>query len=249
VRASSVAKCSFSFAAFYLGAATILGSQATTSKPSEDGLTGQVEAARMTRDEAQLNLLKAEFEKRTAGSSCDARCYYELGRVELYIADVCELRKDKKAAAAATDRGIEAAQHALQHDEKSADVHALLGDLYAHKITYGAAMFTGPKYGPKINDEIATGMALDDKNPRVWATQGRKFLMAPKMFGGDVVKAIESFKKSLEFDQLQAETWSWLARAYKKRDDSAKANEAIQKALQLEPQNPIVKAAANDIGR
>jgi len=222
--------------------------QGTTNKPIEDAPAGKVEAARTTRDETQLNLLKAEFEKRIAGSSCDARCYYEFGRTQLYLADAYELRKEKKNAAAATDRGIEMTQHSLQLDGKSADTHALLGDLYAHRITYGAAMLTGPKYGPKINDEIAKGMTLDDKNPHVWATQGRKFLMAPKMFGGDSAKSIESFKKSLELDGSQAETWSWLARAYKKQGDSTQANEAIQKALQLEPQNPIVKAAANEIG-
>jgi tetratricopeptide (TPR) repeat protein len=169
--------------------------------------------------------------------------------VELYLADACELRKDKKSASAATDHGIELALRSLQLNEKSADAHALLGDLYAHKITYGAAMFSGPKFGPKINEEIAKGMAADDRNPRIWATQGRKFLMAPKMFGGDAAKAIESFKKSLELDGSQAETWSWLARAYKKQADNTKAKEAIEKALQLEPQNPIVKTATSEIAR
>ncbi|HJZ65993.1 MAG TPA: tetratricopeptide repeat protein [Candidatus Acidoferrum sp.] len=246
--ANSAAKYSLVFASLCLSIVAMADAQGTTNKPIEEALAGKVEAARATRDETQLNLLKAEFEKRIAGSSCEARCYYESGLVQLYLADAYELRKEKKAAAAATDRGIEVAQHSLRLDEKSADTHALLGDLYAHRITYGAAMFTGPKYGPKISEEIAKGMALDDKNPRIWATQGRKFLMAPKMFGGDVGKAIESFKKSLAQDGSQAETWSWLARAYKKQGDSTNAKEAVQKALQLEPQDPIVKAAASDIG-
>jgi len=248
LRAKSVAKYSLILAAFCLSVAAMAYAQGKTNKPTEDALAGKMEAARVTRDETQLNLLKAEFEKRIAGSSCDGRCYYEFGRMQLYLADAYELRKEKKAASAAADRGIEMTQHSLQLDEKSADAHALLGDLYAHKITYGVAMFTGPKYGPKINDEITKGMALDDKNPLVWATQGRKLLMAPKMFGGDLSKSIESFKKSLELDGSQAETWSWLARAYKKQGDSTKANEAMQRALQLESQNPIVKTAANEIG-
>ena len=240
---SLVVTCSFMGAALWSWAVA----QDTAPKTAEDTLAAQVENVRMTRDEAQLGALKAEFEKRVAANGCDARCAYEQARVQLYLADAYELRKDKKLAAAATDRGIEIAQHSLQLNDKSADTHALLGDLYAHRITYGVAMFTGPKYGPKINDEIARGMALDDKNTRVWATQGRKFLMAPKMFGGDTAKAIESFRKSLEFDGGQAETWSWLARAYKKQGDKAKANEAIQKARQLEPQNPMVKAAAEEV--
>lgn len=57
-------------------------------------------------------------------------------RVQFYLADAYDLRKEKKLAAAATDRGIEAAQHSLQLNEKSADTHALLADLYAHRIGY-----------------------------------------------------------------------------------------------------------------
>ncbi|HWZ98092.1 MAG TPA: tetratricopeptide repeat protein [Candidatus Dormibacteraeota bacterium] len=220
--------------------------QAQARISSEDVLARAVESARITRDEGQLNSLKAEFEKRVAQNNCEARCYYEQARVQLYLSDVFDLRKDKKQAAAATDRGIDTALHSLQMNEKSADTHALLADLYAHRVGYGG-MFAGPKYGPKINDEVVKGIALDDKNPRVLASQGRRFLMAPKMFGGDVTKAIETFQKSLELDGSQAETWSWLARAYKKQGDSAKANQAMQKAMQLEPQNPMVKAAAAEI--
>ena len=84
-------------------------------------------------------------------------------------------------------------------------------------------------------------MALDDKNPRVWASLGRQYLMAPKMFGGDTGKAIESFQKSLALDPAQDETWVWLAKAYQKHGDKAKAQEAVQHALQLNPQSGSAK--------
>jgi Flp pilus assembly protein TadD len=80
-------------------------------------------------------------------------------------------------------------------------------------------------------------MALDDKNPRVWASTGRKYLMSPKAFGGDTSKAIECFKKSLTLDPNQDETWVWLAKAYDKQSDKANAREAIQHALQLNPRS------------
>jgi tetratricopeptide (TPR) repeat protein len=224
-------------------------SQTAAVKQTEDVFANRVESARVMRAEAQLGALKTEFEKRATANSCNAQCVYEQALVQLYLADAYELRKDKKQAAAATDLGIEIALHSAQLDDKSADTHALLGDLYAHRITYGVGMFAGPKYGPKINDEIAKGMALDAKNARIWATQGRKFLMAPKMFGGDVAQAIESFRKSLEIDGNQAETWSWLARAYKKQGDGPKAKEALDKAMKMEPQNPMVKLAAQETAR
>jgi len=66
-------------------------------------------------------------------------------------------------------------------------------------------------------------MALDDKNPRVWASLGRQYLMTPKMFGGDVPKAIESFQKSLAFDTSPDETWVWLAKAFQKQGDTSQS--------------------------
>jgi Tfp pilus assembly protein PilF len=98
-------------------------------------------------------------------------------------------------------------------------------------------MLLGPRFGPKIGEENKRAMALDDKNPRVWASTGRQYLMAPKTFGGDVSKAIDSFKKSLTLDPNQDETWVWLAKAYEKQSDKANARDAIQHALQLNPQS------------
>jgi Tfp pilus assembly protein PilF len=74
----------------------------------------------------------------------------------------------------------------------------------------------------------ARAMALDDKNPRVWASLGRQYLLAPKMFGGDVSKAVETVEKSVALDAQQDETHVWLAKAYRKHGDKAKAQEAIQ---------------------
>ena len=229
-----------------LVATPVVISQTAATQEKNDELASRVETARATRDEAQLGVLKSELDQRAGQNACDARCYYELARVDFYLADAADLKKDKKQGQAATERAIEAAQHALQLDDKSADAHALLAELYAHRIGYGG-MFAGPKFGPKVKDEVAKAMALGDKNPRVWQSDGIKLLMAPKMFGGDLPKAIESLKKSLELDGTQAETWCWLARAYKKQGDAAKTNESMQKALQLEPQNPMVKAAAAEM--
>jgi Tfp pilus assembly protein PilF len=67
------------------------------------------------------------------------------------------------------------------------------------------------------------------------------------MFGGDVPKAIESFQKSLAIDSLQDETWVWLAKAFQKQGDRAKARDAVQHAVALNPDSPWVKNAANSL--
>lgn len=204
---------------------------------ADDPLAAPLESARRKRDPGQLESLRTLLEQRLSQNPNDAVGQYELAAVESFLADVAEMRKDKKAAATAVDKAIEAAQRSVQLNDKSADAHSLLADLYGRKIGLSGGMFAGPRFGPKANEENKRAMALDDKNPRVWASTGRKYLMSPKAFGGDTSKAIECFKKSLTLDPNQDETWVWLAKAYDKQSDKANAREAIQHALQLNPRS------------
>jgi tetratricopeptide (TPR) repeat protein len=226
--------------AFLLMASLVVGmmpSDFVAVAQADDPLAAPLESARRKRDPAQLESLRTQLEQRLSQNPNDAVSQYELATVESFLADVAEMRKDKKAAATAVDKAIEAAQRSIQVNEKSADSHSLLADLYGRKIGLGAGMFLGPRFGPKIGEENKRAMALDDKNPRVWASTGRQYLMSPKTFGGDVSKAIDSFKKSLTLDPNQDETWVWLAKAYEKQSDKANARDAIQHALQLNPQS------------
>lgn len=215
---------------------------AVRAQSLEDPLAASIEAARRTRDESQLQTLKTQLEQRVAQNPKDFQGQYALGLVHSYLIDVYESKKDKKGASASVDRAIEAAQRAVQLNDKSADAHSLLGDLYGRKISLSNPMFAGPKYGPKADEEDKRAVAFDDKNAHVWAVMGRKYLMTPKMFGGDVSKAIDSFQKSLAIDPSQDESWAWLAKAYQKQGDKAKARDAVQHALQLNPQSQFAKS-------
>src|ERR1700694_510468 len=231
----------------YIALLSIASTVPACASAADDPLGAAVEAARKTHDEKQLQSLKAQLEQMIAQNPDDAGLYLDLARVQEYFLDVYEMRKDKKAAGEAADKAIDAAQRSIQLNDKSADAHSLLADLYGRKISLGNAMFAGPKFGPKVKEENAKAMALDDKNPRVWASLGRQYLMTPKMFGGDVTKAIDSFQKSLAIDSSQDETWVWLARAFQKQGDRAKARDAVQHAVALNPDSPWVKNAANSL--
>jgi tetratricopeptide (TPR) repeat protein len=214
---------------------------------ADDPLGAAVEAARKTHDEKQLQSLKGQLEQSIVQNPNDAGIYLDLARVHEYFLDVYEMRKDKKAAGEAVDKAIDVAQRSIQLNDKSADAHSLLADLYGRKISLGNPMFAGPKFGPKVKEENAKAMALDDKNPRVWASLGRQYLMTPKMFGGDVSKAIESFQKSLAIGTSQDETWVWLAKAFQKQGDMSKARDAVQHALLLNPESRFAQAAAASV--
>jgi len=186
-------------------------------------------------------------EQTIAQNPNDVGSYLNLARVQEYFADLYDMRKDKKAAGVAVDKAIDAAQRSIHLQDNSADAHSLLADLYGRKISLGNAMFAGPKFGPKVKEENAKAVALDDKNARVWASLGRQYLMTPKTFGGDVAKAIESFKKSVALDPQQDETYVWLAKAYHRQGDKAKARDALQHALALNPDSSWVKDAAKSL--
>jgi hypothetical protein len=59
-------------------------------------LHSAVEAARKTREEAQLQSLKAQIEQKIAQDSKDADSYLDLARVNAYLADVHEMRRTRK---------------------------------------------------------------------------------------------------------------------------------------------------------
>jgi len=216
---------------------------------ADDPFAAAVEAARKTHDEKQLRSVKTQLEQKSAESPNDAGLYLNLARVQGYFADVYETRKDKKAAGDAVDRAIDAAQRSIELNDKSADAHSVLADLYGRKIGLGNGMFAGPKFGPKVKEENAKAMALDDKNPRVWASLGRQYLVAPKMFGGDVAKAVESFQKSLAINPAQDETWVWLGKACQKQGDTGKARDAVQHALLLNPESRFAQATAASLAK
>lgn len=121
-----------------------------------------------------------------------------------------------------------------------ADVHALLADLYESKIGYGG-MLAAMRYGSKNEAETQRALQLDRNNPRAYAVLGRRQLYSPKMFGGGVNQAIESFRKSTIVDPHYDEGFVWLAIAYNKKEDLTDTRMALNKPLRLNSRSAIVK--------
>jgi len=66
------------------------------------------------------------------------------------------------------------------------------------------------------------------------------------MFGGDVEKAIESFRKSTQLDPRFDETYVWLAIALRKKGDATGADQALQEALRLNPRSMFARQTAGN---
>jgi tetratricopeptide (TPR) repeat protein len=227
--------------AVFLTITTQIWSQADPAL--EQGLR-LLEEGRTTLNDATLTQARDYFAKLTQVHADDAAYFYELARVDQYRYQAYLQQGDKKNAERGLDSAIAEVQQSIKLNDNSADAHSLLADLYGQKIGMGVGMFAGPKFGPKVKAENERAMALDAKSPRVYASLGRQYYMAPKMFGGDNDKAIESFRKSTELDPQSDETYVWLAMALRKKGDAAGADQALRTALKLNPESVFAQKTA-----
>jgi tetratricopeptide (TPR) repeat protein len=200
-----------------------------------------LEEGRTTLTDKSLGEARDHFLKLTQKNPGSAVYLYELARVDYYRCNSADGRGDKKDAMAAMDAAISEALQSLKVNEASADAHSLLADLYGRRIGLGGFM-AGAHFGPKVAAENKRAVELEANNPRVLASLGRQYLQAPKMFGGDVDKAVASLQKSLQLDPKADETLIWLAIAERKKGDTAAANQALDQALQLNPRSVFAQS-------
>jgi tetratricopeptide (TPR) repeat protein len=200
----------------------------------------QLDVARSTLDETALIAVQQIFERCIQQSAARSRCYYDLGRTDSYLVDIKECHRDKQGALQSLDSAIENTQRSINLDGSFADAHALLADLYGRKIGYGG-MLTGMRLGPKADTKTKRTLQLDPNDPRIYAVLGRRQLYSPRIFGGDIDKAIDSFRKSTKLDPHYDESFVWLAIAYAKKGDSNSAKAAVDEALRLNNRNVIAQ--------
>lgn len=214
---------------------------AQSADPAREQGLQLLEEGRTTLEDNALANARDHFTKLTQQHRDNADYFYELARVNAYRCEAYAAHGEKKKAESALDEAIANVQQSLQLNEKSADAHSLLADLYGRKISFGVGMFAGPKFGPKVKAENKRAQELDANNARVFASLGRQYLNAPKMFGGDVDKAIESFRKSTQLDPNSDETFVWLGIALRKKGDAPGAEQAFKDALRLNPGGVFAK--------
>ena len=200
----------------------------------------QLTDGRANLDERTLLTTRRIFADCTRQDPKDARCYYDIGLTDLYIADVSERQGDKSAAQQRIDSAIENPRRSIDLNAGFGDAHALLAELYGRKIGYGGA-FTAMRIGSKAQAETEKALELDPNDPRIYIVIGRRQLFSPRIFGGDIEKAIESFRKATTVDPRSDESFVWLAIAYGKKGDSMAARTAADEALRLNNRNVIAR--------
>jgi len=120
----------------------------------------QLTDGRANLDERTLLTTRRIFADCTRQDPKDARCYYDIGLTDLYIADVSERQGDKSAAQQRIDSAIENPRRSIDLNAGFGDAHALLAELYGRKIGYSGA-FTAMRIGSKAQAETEKALELD----------------------------------------------------------------------------------------
>ncbi|HZQ68339.1 MAG TPA: tetratricopeptide repeat protein [Terriglobales bacterium] len=225
------------FVLFVVLVTSIAGAQAP--EPALAKGVDLLEQGRTSLDEGKLAAARAYFADLAEKDSNNFADWYALARVQAYQVEAFVQHNKKKDAERALDDAIASVQRAISINDKSADAHSLLADLYGRKTSIGGGFMAGAKFGPKSDSENKKALAIDPQNPRVHASLGRQYLHAPRMFGGDVDKAIAQLKQATELDPKSDENFVWLSVAYRKKGDTAAADKALQEALRLNPQSQL----------
>ena len=124
--------------------------------------------------------------------------------------------------------------------EDEALANMLLGAINSQRADKGW-LLTKLKYGPKIQCYFLKAKELGPELPEVRLGLGTFYLLAPKIIGGDVDKALPELEYTVKIAPNFATANARLAEAYRKKGDLRKYEAYIERAKELDPENEAVK--------
>jgi tetratricopeptide (TPR) repeat protein len=197
-----------------------------------------LESARNRQDRAGLQKLIDEYSAAAAKAPGDAAAQYQVALACSYLAEVEIEQRDRKPARQVAEAGIRAAEKAVALKPENAEYYRVLGTLYGQAIT---DVLSGFSYGPKARDAVNKAVEKAPKSPSVYVARGVGNYYLPSQLGGGTAAAIADFRKAIELDAKNAEAYLWLGVALRKDNKDPEARQALQKALELNPERVWVK--------
>lgn len=198
----------------------------------------------ITLDVSTLQHARAELDQLARTQPQDSNVALQLARADNYLAAAYQLRGDRSQFAQALKTATNEVRQAISLDPKSAVAHAMYADLMGWRLSQGGmilAIRNGPTLGPKLNGELATALQLSPHNAYVLECMGRKYLYAPRMFGGDVNKAVESFRQAAALAPGDPEALTWLGTALAAQGSKQQARQEFENALKISPQFALAR--------
>jgi tetratricopeptide (TPR) repeat protein len=179
----------------------------------------------------------------------DMQKLFDWAEIQYGLLNACVANENKEVF----DRYIEVTEKnidtLLRYNSRWAAVHALKAGILSTEMAFSPSK--GVFLGPRSNEHIEKALKLDKTEPSGWVQQAGAKLHTPKMFGGSLDKALESYEKAIslyEQDSSQCHhnwqyinTKAWLGIAYVKDEQYSKALQTFKSVLAFEPDFGWVK--------
>jgi tetratricopeptide (TPR) repeat protein len=196
--------------------------------------------ARDRQDRDAMYAIIARLQAAEGKNTNDADAHYRVALANSYLGEVSLELKDKPGAEKAAEAGVRAAQAAISLDPKNAEYYRVLGTVCGQAIP-AVNMLSALTYGKRARDAINKAMQLDPKSARVYEAEGVGNYYLPKELGGGPELAIKDFRKAIELDPKSSDSYLWLGLALRKMHQNSEARQALQKAIDLDPQRIWLK--------
>lgn len=180
---------------------------------------------------AQIN-----FEDTGENSDLLNLCYAYYGAV-----GNCLSTRNSDAGESYIENALIACNQLAQIDEYKSLAYSLQGGFKGLAIAFSP--MKGMMLGPESDRLIEKSLKLNEKNPFAWLQKGSSQYNTPRLFGGSVSASIESFKKSVEYFDLEAsnhlwlklEAMTWLGQAYYQTEAYTEAKKVYDQVLEIAP--------------
>ncbi len=167
---------------------------------------------------------------------------YDAALANYRLAVTANLTKQSDDAEVAIDKAMEILEQLQLEQPGSAEVNALLAQVYGYKIALSP--IKGVIYGAKSHNTLEKAKEVAPNNPRVLLVTGIGAVNTPPMFGGSTEVAMEAFNKAVvayENDLYSdhywghAEAYTWRGMLHSQQGKNDKAIADWQKALDIQP--------------
>jgi tetratricopeptide (TPR) repeat protein len=165
---------------------------------------------------------------------------YRLAVAYSYAAEVAFELHDKKKSEELAEAGLDVARKAEAEDGKKAEYHLIMGQLCGQVIPANPLMGT-LKYGQCARDEINAAIQLNPQLALAYVTRGVGNYYLPAQMGGGPDIAVKDFEKAIAMDPKLSEAYLWKGITLRKMHKNAEAYQALQRALQLDPNRAWTK--------
>jgi tetratricopeptide (TPR) repeat protein len=196
--------------------------------------------ARDHQDLNALNALIAQYQQAVKTNPQCTDCIYKLALANSFAAEVTMEIRDKKKSEAYAEAGMDSAQKLIAGNANNAEYHRLLGELCGQVIPANP-IFGALKYGQCARDEIDKAIQLDSRLALAFVSRGVGNYYLPPSMGGGVDVALKDFDKALSLDPKLSEAYLWKGVTLRKANRIPEARQALQKALEINPQRMWTK--------